>query len=372
MANSGDSDYEVLSNCTLLMLNRWTSCQTGCWYYPADVFSKNLEIWNGIPIVFGQRHPDPVLFKTDPEAALRECGGEIIGFISDSRVVWEGHPRHVVAMNIDPVKGRKALDLYYAGRFGISGSEFFNQAEGIVTEITEASHVLVFEEDGWTMPADLGAVAAKTSSAFAFSNAPAIKEQNTPVSASLTHDLEPVFSRFFDKIKGLLTGSSEVQIASRTEDTMDNSMTETTAGPDPQVAVLNQQIGAYEQDIARLTTELESVVAENTALKTSMAELESKVKAIEKAQADAAYAAKEAEFNRFLEHQVPVGEKITEEQVAALKTAWFENPQSLLGKVYEWAEKQAKVPGRVGVKFAANTAGEEKPVRRYGNLYKRV
>jgi len=362
MAETGEPEYTVLSNCTLLMLNRWVSCQTGTWYYPEDVFSKSVDIWNGTPIVFGQVHPDPKLFKADPEAALKEVGGEIIGYISDSRVVIEGHPRHVAAMNIDPVKGKAAIDLYHAGRFGISGAEFFSQSEGVITEITEASHVLVFEEDGWTMPADLGAVAAKTSNQFGFSNTPAVK-----TAAKTADDLEPLFNRFFDRVKGLFSGSSEVQAAMKEHKQETSEMSETSQ-PDSQVAVLNQQIGVLNEDKAKLQTQYEQLNAEYTALKEQAEKTTAKLEELTAKFVEQETAQKEAAFTAFLEKHVPIGEKTSEEQIAGLKTAFMEKDPALFDKVAEWKENSLKASTKTGTKFATKT-GDEKPVRRYSDLF---
>jgi len=362
MAETGEPEYEVLSNCTLLMLNRWVGCQTGTWYYPADVFSKSVDIWNGTPIVFGQVHPDPKLFKADPEAALKEVGGEIIGYISDSRVVIEGHPRHVAAMNIDPVKGKAAIDLYHAGRFGISGAEFFSQSEGVITEITEASHVLVFEEDGWTMPADLGAVAAKTSNQFGFSNTPAVK-----TAAKTADDLEPLFNRFFDRVKGLFSGSGEVQAAKTEQKQETSEMTESNSS-DSQVAALNQQIGVLEKDKSEIQTQYEQLNAEYTALKEQAEKTTAKLEELTAKFVEQETAQKEAAFTAFLDKHVPIGEKTSEEQIAGLKTAFMERDPALFDRVAEWKENSLKASTKTGVKYAAKT-GEERPARRYGDLF---
>ena len=362
MAETGEPEYEVLSNCTLLMLNRWVGCQTGTWYYPEDVFSKSVDIWNGTPIVFGQVHPDPKLFKADPEAALKEVGGEIIGYISDSRVVIEGHPRHVAAMNIDPVKGKAAIDLYHAGRFGISGAEFFSQSEGVITEITEASHVLVFEEDGWTMPADLGAVAAKTSNQFGFSNTPAVK-----TAAKTADDLEPLFNRFFDRVKGLFSGSGEVQAAMKEHKQETSEMSETNIS-NSQDAALNQQIGVLEKDKTEIQTQKEQLTAEYTALKEQAEKTTAKLEELSAKFVEQETAQKEAAFTAFLEKHVPIGEKTSEEQIAGLKTAFMEKDPALFDKVAEWKENALKASTKTGIKFATKT-GDEKPVRRYSDLF---
>jgi molecular chaperone GrpE (heat shock protein) len=363
MAETGEPEYEVLSNCTLLMLNRWVGCQTGTWYYPEDVFSKSVDIWNGTPIVFGQVHPDPKLFKADPEAALKEVGGEIIGYISDSRVVIEGHPRHVAAMNIDPVKGKAAIDLYHAGRFGISGAEFFSQSEGVITEITEASHVLVFEEDGWTMPADLGAVAAKTSVQYGFSNSPAAKQ--AAVRNTKTDDLEPLFNRFFDRVKGLFSGSGEVQAAMKEQKQETVEMSETS---ETQVAALNQQIATLENERATIQSQYDQLNAEYTALKEQAERTTAKLEELTAKFVEQETAQKDAAFTAFLDKHVPIGEKSSEEQIAGLKTAFMEKDPALFDKVAEWKENALKASTKTGIKFATKT-GDEKPVRRYSDLF---
>jgi hypothetical protein len=80
----------------------------------------------------------------------------------------------------------------------------------------------------------------------------------------------------------------------------------------------------------------------------------------------------EAEFASFLE-RVPPGERTSDEQVTALRTAYFENPQSLYAKVTEWAQKLANLPGKTGTRQVAikQSEGDEKPARRYAEIYGR-
>lgn len=148
------------------------------------------------------------------------------------------------------------------------------------------------------------------------------------------------------------------------------------ANPDQNVAVLNHQIGVLENEKASLSAEI-------TALKTSLeefkttsatrtAELENELTALKEEKLAALKQAQEAKFSAFLE-TVPAGEKATEDAVTALKTAYFEDPHSLITKSAEWAAKQAALPGKTGTRQVAmkTAAGEEAPARKYGNLFKR-
>jgi hypothetical protein len=243
-----------------------------------------------------------------------------------------------------------------------------------VTGNVTPNHILVFEEDGITVPADKGAVAANTSLNFSFSNAPVRTEQV----ATNTSDLKPLFASFIETLKGLLkSGSiSEVPgIAANIEDKMTDAII-----PDPQVSALNQKIGALEQEKVALNTAVESIKAEYEAANTSKAEilaerdsLAAKITELENLELERENAIKETKFEEFLNAHVPPGEYATEEAKAALKDTFLNRSYELAPKMMEWAANQAALPVKAGTKHvAANTGTPEKPVRRYANLFKKV
>ncbi len=48
-------------------------------YFPAELFKQYVEKWNGIPIVYGPNHPDPVKFLEDQEKEIKKVGGRMSG-----------------------------------------------------------------------------------------------------------------------------------------------------------------------------------------------------------------------------------------------------------------------------------------------------
>jgi len=180
-------------------------------------------------------------------------------------------------------------------------------------------------------------------------------------------DLEPLFNRFFDRVKGLFSGSSEVQAAMKEQKQDTTEMTE-TSNSDSQVAALNQQIGVLENEKAAIQAERDQLNADFVALKeqadktaAKLEELTAQITAQETAQ-------KEAAFTAFLDKHVPIGEKTSEEQIAGLKTAFLEKDPALFDKVAEWKENALKASTKTGTKFVTK-AGEKKPVRRYSDLF---
>ncbi|HWQ67988.1 MAG TPA: hypothetical protein VN372_14105 [Methanospirillum sp.] len=364
------------------MLNRWTECSTGCFYHPATVYEQNVDAWNGTRIVlnpneYWAEHPDSKLFAADPDSALTAVGAVDIGHIDDVRIVWEGHPRLMAAMHIDQnnAYGKIALDLYYAGMFGISIADIFEASEGVVTGNIEPNHVLVFKEDGWNMPADKGAVAANSKRVSCFSNQHRRPDGLTtykPIAANSANDLKPLFSDFFEKIKGLFSpGSSEVQSAANSEQKNLKTMAEDTK-PEPQVAALNQQIGALEKDRADLNTKLETVTAELTGLKATSEKQASELATLKTEKAEAALKAendkKDKMFAAFLE-TVPHGEKVTQENVATLRTMFFEDPLATVKKAQEWATAANSAPGRAGTKQVSANLGAEPKTADWAGLF---
>ena len=361
------------------MLNRWTECSTGCFYHPATVYEQNLDAWNGTRIVFNPseywaEHPDAKLYAADPDTALQDVGAVDIGYIDDARIIIEGHPRLVAAMHIDNnnTYGKMALDHYYAGMFGISIADIFEAAEGVVTGGIEPNHVLVFKEEGWNQPADKGAVAAATrKKVIGFANSFSQTTSDKPAAAQSAYDVESIISKCFERVKSLFnSGSPEVQSsASNSEQKPDTKIMADETKPEPQVAALNQQIGALEKEKTELSIKLETTSAELTEKTATIEKQAAELEELKKEKAEIEKAKQEAAFTEFLS-EVPDGEKDSEEKKTALHSMFFGDPLTLAKKTKEWALNQAKpLPGKAGsIGVSANTLNE-KPGRRYGDLF---
>ena len=141
-------------NCTLQTLDRWIQTSDGPRRMNSGAFMETVKSWNNIPVVFGRVHPNCMAFSADPEAELKRVGGRIAGSVQDPRVALEGHPTLDATMKL---WDREALQLYQAGRLSLStGFMGGITPEGEWKADIEPNHVLIFAEDDYNRPVDLG------------------------------------------------------------------------------------------------------------------------------------------------------------------------------------------------------------------------
>jgi len=123
-------------------------------YFPADLFKQYVEKWNGIPIVYGPSHPDPVKFLEDQAKELKRVGGRIAGKASDAEVLNKGHTRLYANMQLDD---EYAEGLLNEGHLGISTGFLCADDGDKLTGEMYPNHILVFYEDVNNLPMDFGA-----------------------------------------------------------------------------------------------------------------------------------------------------------------------------------------------------------------------
>lgn len=142
----------VFKNSTINSLNRWIPDQNSGSYFTLEAFRESLPLWENAPIVFAKNHPDPALFAQDPEAALKKVDGVIVGYMSNARIVVEGHPRLLGSLSI---MNADALQLWREGRLSLSSAFFaYRDSERRITKIESVNHILVFEETETSLPRD--------------------------------------------------------------------------------------------------------------------------------------------------------------------------------------------------------------------------
>ncbi|WP_424359741.1 hypothetical protein [Methanocella sp. MCL-LM] len=131
------------ANSILQTLNR----DIGGAYYAEEAF--NPADFEGVPIVYASEHPDPFKNLADE---LKRVGGQIVGKLSNVRIVRGGTTRLVAGMNIN---NAEALSLWRQGKLSLStGLLAVKNAEGRITKITKAHHVLIFKEGDGVGPKD--------------------------------------------------------------------------------------------------------------------------------------------------------------------------------------------------------------------------
>jgi len=117
--------------------------------FNSDVF-KNSD-WTGIPLVFAKNHPNPLMMYIDPEKAIADVQGKLVGKVTSNQFDGVGHPKMLGDLQIDDTEVNSLIDQ---GKLSLSTSFFANRAEDF-TKI-KPNHILLFIEDANNIPKDLG------------------------------------------------------------------------------------------------------------------------------------------------------------------------------------------------------------------------
>jgi hypothetical protein len=148
-------------------------------FFSKEPFEPTLSLWEGIPLVFGKNHPDPIRFAKDPGAELLRVGGVITGELSDPRIELVGHPKLIVKKNYtdetavrmfeegliteEQLEASRAaisvsLELLDAGKLSHSSGFICPDNGQFLTGVVLPNHVLDFEETDLDQPKDKMAV----------------------------------------------------------------------------------------------------------------------------------------------------------------------------------------------------------------------
>ena len=130
-------------------------------YLPRDVYEESLKLWEGIPIIYAQEHPDMTLLIKDPEKALENVKGRIIGKIKNPRIETEGQPRMEATYIWDD---KEVEELFSMGTIATSTGSFCESIEDPklpkgtkrLTGTQIPNHLLVFKRDEQNLPKDKG------------------------------------------------------------------------------------------------------------------------------------------------------------------------------------------------------------------------
>ena len=128
--------------------------EIGGYYFSKEPFEQTVNEWNGAPLIFAQQHPNMKLLILDPEKALKEIDGRIIGQISKAWIDIAGHPRLMGSMKYEDTEVSK---LYKNGKLSSSTGFFCNHTDHTLTGKVIPNHVLLFKEDENNRPKDHGA-----------------------------------------------------------------------------------------------------------------------------------------------------------------------------------------------------------------------
>jgi hypothetical protein len=129
--------------------------QIGNDFFRSEEFLPTLDDWNRVPLVFAKKHPDPTLFRTDPNKALEKVGGRIVGEGINARIVAQGGTRLMEDLNWG--NDANVDELNVNGSLGLSTCFGYNKGpNGQVMAPIIPNHILLFERTPTEQPRDPG------------------------------------------------------------------------------------------------------------------------------------------------------------------------------------------------------------------------
>lgn len=144
---------EGVHDVVLNTLNR----RHGVYNFADSPFEKTVSSWDGISVVYAQKHPDLALFEKDPKAALSLVGGRIVGRIKNPEIVTKGKKRLRAKLEFLNKDDEKILD---SGDVSLSTGFWCPVGnDGTLYGSVVPNHVLLFHEVNVPggLPRDLGA-----------------------------------------------------------------------------------------------------------------------------------------------------------------------------------------------------------------------
>lgn len=306
-----EQSQKMISHDAILQtLNR----RVGGYCFPTDVFAKSVEAWEGIPLVFADNHPDQQLFSADPDTALDEIKGQIVGKITQPHIATEGHPRLMgKLMN----NNAEVAALIEEGRASIStGFQGAADEDAQILNVVP-NHVLIFREGTGSMPKDHGAFILNKEEFIEFTNAGEIVKDSISKSDSHINDINEQEFKNMEEVQELANKlgaankelgdvSSKLDIANKELETVKATITE----KDGAVEVLNK---------------------ETEALKSTIEGHETTIKEFKQKEADALIAQRDKQWDE-VAAGLPVGLTHKEEDVKALRTEWDADPHGFSAK----------------------------------------
>lgn len=143
-------------------LNKWKAYADGQTYLAVENFLGTEPLWDQVPLIFAQDHPDCDLVSEDLAKALASVTdykgrpGSIPGYVSGTAVETSGQPRITLTTTFtDP----EVQALYEAGVLSLSHGMYADEDEaGHLVGKVRPNHVLVFVQDQTNQPVDQGAM----------------------------------------------------------------------------------------------------------------------------------------------------------------------------------------------------------------------
>jgi hypothetical protein len=222
-----------------------------------EAFEPTVEKWQDVPLIYSSKglHPDPDAWDKSPEAELARIGGRIIdGKVVKSYIEQTGHPRLMGKLQLSDqeiVAGIKAGKI--STSTGMRVPHDSTQLKGIVSP----HHILFFQENGESMPGDLGAFILNTAT-----------------------DSQAEKIKLIDRLKALLLGGQD--------ENSKGAMEMADANLEKELAQVRQEAGDAKLAFTKLQGQMdETIKAKDAELK----KLQDEVLAFKKKEADSKWLA---------------------------------------------------------------------------------
>ncbi len=340
-------------------------------FYPVKFFQEFGNKWEGIPIIFGKDHPDFDLYTQNPELALKQIGGSIVGKVTNPRVELTGTPRFVAKFQIDnPV----IENLIQAGKLahstGFQGHT--DTQKQLISMIPH--HVLVFEQNKYNNPVDAGAMILnkKESEELDIEN----KDPKKPYGD--VEYADPGYQEFGIEIK-----NKETDMANQTKDNIKNALKDLQSHPemmDDEMKTMMKDMKNKEQETKdtmgkedELTKQLEisnkekeTLTGQVEGLKKEIANKTEQLKVFEQKEAERIKATTESRWQTIV-NSFPKGIRDDASRVTKLRTEFETDAQGFTLTMLEIKNAEARViaglPGEEGKAIANSDPNTEGAVK---------
>lgn len=320
-------------------------------FQPLDAFAGTVNDWEGIPVIFAKDHPDMALFEENPDLALGQVGGRVVGKVRNPHIDMTGHPTldAVLELEDDPSIERLITNGQLSPSTGYwheGHREVDNLPVPVVQGPVRPQHVLIFVEDPTTndVPGDKGAF---------------IINKKTKDGEYITDDNEAL--GLLDKLRAYFTKEDpepEAQAETMQEpEVVAPEEPEPTPEPASVEEAAEQASDAVTEAIGAASFDPEEGKKLAEALKT-IEMLKAKLAEMEGQAAEEAATAKWVAFKQHL----PEGE-LHGDGEATWKAAWNENPQDAALKALA-LKSDSPLPGEEGETFTGGVDDDgEVPVK---------
>jgi hypothetical protein len=126
--------------------------------FTPEAFQPTAALWDGIPLIYAQQHPELDAMVEDPIAELERIKGRIVGAVKGGAVDTNGTPR--LMGGFDWGDDAEVQGTFDEGKLGHSTAFWFSGKgnDGAMRGPVIPNHVLLFRQDGTIAPKDKGAM----------------------------------------------------------------------------------------------------------------------------------------------------------------------------------------------------------------------